>query len=52
MIIIFNLYSHPCIFIRKIMSLNVSDGMVRQAALGTVDAGDFADTIRQSLPYA
>lgn len=34
------------------MSLNVSDSMVRQAALGTVDAGDFANTIRQSLPYA
>ncbi|MBE9067990.1 hypothetical protein IQ260_15170 [Leptolyngbya cf. ectocarpi LEGE 11479] len=34
------------------MSLNVSDDMVHQAALGTVDADDFADTIRQSLPYA
>jgi len=34
------------------MSLNVSDTMVRQAALGTVDEGGFAEAIRQSLPYA
>ena len=34
------------------MSLNVSDAMVHQAALGTVDDGDFADAMRQSLPYA
>ena len=34
------------------MSLNVSDSMIRQAVLDTVDDSDFADTIRQSLPYA
>ncbi|MEO0350470.1 MAG: SCO5389 family protein [Cyanobacteria bacterium P01_A01_bin.15] len=34
------------------MSLNVGDRMVRQATLDTVNDGDFADTIRQSLPYA
>lgn len=34
------------------MSLNVSDTMIRQAALGTVDEGAFAAAICQSLPYA
>ena len=34
------------------MSLNVSDVLVQQAAEGAVEEQAFADTIRQSLPYA
>lgn len=34
------------------MSLNVSEELVQQAALGSVEEQAFAETIRQSLPYA
>lgn len=34
------------------MSLNVSEKLVQQAAVGSVEEQAFADTIRQSLPYA
>jgi hypothetical protein len=34
------------------MSLNVSEALIRQAAVGEVDEPAFVETIRQSLPYA
>ncbi len=34
------------------MSLNVSETLIRQAAVGEVDELAFVETIRQSLPYA
>lgn len=34
------------------MSLDVSEALVQQAAAGHVDEPTFAETIRQSLPYA
>lgn len=34
------------------MSLNVSEALVQQAAVGKVDESTFVETIQQSLPYA
>lgn len=34
------------------MSLNVSEKLMHQAVVGTVEEQDFAVTVRQSLPYA